>query len=449
MQFPAPMKPQAPPMGTATAQPMVSLVIFLFFARGFCTVLLDTLIPKLKSLFELSYTEAMLTQFCFFLGYLIFSIPAAYILVRIGYIRAIVLGLVVMTTGCLTFSPAALLGLYPGFLAALFIMAAGMTIMQVTSNPLIAFLGPSKTSYSRLTLAQAFNALGTTVGPLVGAWLILGSAGMPSAGQPLDAKNAVRIAEAHALQLPFLVIAGILAVVAIIFWANRRHPVPKINVINRDIFSGFRLLRNYRFALGAISIFVYVGAEVSVGSIMVNYLAQDSVLAITPFRAGQLLTLYWGGAMCGRFIGSAVLRSVPPGIALSFCGALAALLALLSAYTTGTTAAVAIIAIGLCNSIMFPTIFMLALESLENDKPNGSGILCMAIVGAAVVPVITGAVADRWGLAFALLVPAVCYVWIALYGKFSGRHSSHNIDTELTRQRPVAETRRLAKFQDS
>jgi FHS family L-fucose permease-like MFS transporter len=283
----------------------------------------------------------------------------------------------------------------------------------------------------------------------VGAWLILGSAGVPSAGQTLDVRNAVRIAEAHALQLPFLVIAGILAVVAIIFWANRQHPVPKINVINRDIFSGFRLLRNYRFALGAISIFVYVGAEVSVGSIMVNYLAQDSVLGITPFRAGQLLTLYWGGAMCGRFIGSAVLRSVPPGIALSFCGALAALLALLSAYTTGTIAAVAIIAIGLCNSIMFPTIFMLALESLENDKPNGSGILCMAIVGAAVVPVITGAVADRWGLAFALLVPAICYVWIALYGKSSGRHSSHNIDTEFTRQRPVTETRRLPKFQDS
>jgi FHS family L-fucose permease-like MFS transporter len=282
----------------------------------------------------------------------------------------------------------------------------------------------------------------------VGAWLILGSAGEPSAGQTLDAKSAVRIAEAHALQLPFLVIAGVLAVVAIIFWANRQHPVPKINVINRDIFSGFRLLRNYRFALGAISIFVYVGAEVSVGSIMVNYLAQDSVLGITPFRAGQLLTLYWGGAMCGRFIGSAVLRSVPPGIALSFCGALAALLALLSAYTTGTPAAAAIIAIGLCNSIMFPTIFMLALESLENDKPNGSGVLCMAIVGAAVVPVITGAIADKRGLAFALLVPAICYVWIAFYGKFSGRRSSQDIDTGSMRQRPVAETR-LAKFQDS
>ena len=405
---------------------MISLVFFLFFARGFSTVLLDSLMPKLKSLFELSYSEAMLTQFCFFLGYLFFSLPAAYVLSRIGYVRAIVLGLMVMATGCLTFCPAALLGLYSGFLVALFIMAAGMTILQVATNPFIAVLGVPKTPHSRLTLAQAFNSLGTTIGPLVGAWLILGSVSLPSTYQTGDTKIARRIAEAHALQLPFLVIATTLALVAIIFWAIRRYPTPTISANKTNIFSGLRLLRNYRFALGAISIFLYVGAEVSIGSMMVSYLTQVSVLSITAPQAGQLLTLYWGGAMCGRCIGSAVLKIVSPCLALSFCGAMAATLAIVSAYTTGTIAAATIIAIGLCNSIMFPTIFMLALESVGNDRPNASGVLCMAIVGGAIVPVITGVVADMRGLAFALLVPAACYVWIVIYGKYMRAPSLKN-----------------------
>jgi FHS family L-fucose permease-like MFS transporter len=431
MELTAQMRPQAPSPGIAKRQPIISLVIFLFFARGFSTVLIDTLIPKLKSLFELSYAEAMLTQLCFFLGYLVFSLPAANILARIGYIRAIVLGLAIMATGCLIFAPAALFGLYPGFLAALFIMAAGITMLQVVTNPFIAALGPPKSSHSRLTLAQAFNSLGTTVGPLVGAWLILGSARLPSGIQTADAKSAVRIVDTHGLQLPFLVIAGTLSLVAVIFWIKRTYPAPKINVFDTDIISGFRLLKNYRFLLGVISIFVYVGAEVSIGSILVNYLTQTSVLSIAPSRAGLLASLYWGGAMCGRFIGSAALRIVPPGIALSFYGTLATLLAVLSSYSTGTTAAVAILAIGLFNSIMFPTIFMLALEEIGDDRPEGSGILCMAIVGGAVVPLITGIVADRRGLAFALLVPAACYLWIVIYGIYTRRHLSRSIGADL------------------
>src|SRR5471032_1308218 len=431
MELTTQMKPQAPWPSPAARQPMISLVIFLFFARGFSTVLVDTLIPKLKSLFELSYAEAMLTQLCFFLGYLVFSLPAASILARIGYIRAIVLGLAVMAAGCLIFAPAALFGLYPGFLAALFIMAAGITTLQVVTNPFIAVLGPPRSSHSRLTLAQAFNSLGTTIAPFVGAWLILGPPRLPSGIQPADAKSAVHIVDTHGLQLPFLVIAGTLAVVAVIFWLKRTYPAPKINVFGTNIISGFRLLKNYRFLLGVISIFVYVGAEVSIGSILVNYLTQTSVLSIAAPRAGQLASLYWGGAMCGRFIGSAALRIVPPGVALSFCGTLATLLAVLSSYSTGTTAAVAILAIGLFNSIMFPTIFMLALEEIGDDRPEGSGILCMAIVGGAVVPLITGIVADRQGLAFALLVPAACYVWIAIYGTYTGRYLSRSTSADL------------------
>jgi FHS family L-fucose permease-like MFS transporter len=412
------IKPSTASPGTTAANSMISLVFFLFFVRGVSTVLLDSLIPKFKDLFELSYSEAMLTQFCFFLAYLIFSLPSAYILARIGYVRAIVLGLVGMATGCLAFSPASLLGLYPGFLVALFIMAAGMTILQVATNPFIAVLGAPKNPHCRLTLAQAFNSLGTTIGPFVGAWLILGSVGTASTPQIGDTMIARRVAEAHALHLPFLVIGVTLALAAIVFWFRRGPPVPPANLRKTSILSGLCLLKNRRFALGAISIFLYVGAEVSIGSMMVSYLTQASVLSIAAPQAGQLLSLYWGGAMCGRFIGAVAFKIVPPNLALSFCGAIAATLALVSASTTGTIAAAAIIAIGLCNSIMFPTIFMLTLESVDDEMPNASGVLCMAIVGGALVPVIMGAVADMRGLAFALLIPAACYVWLAIYGKY-------------------------------
>jgi FHS family L-fucose permease-like MFS transporter len=401
--------------------PMIALVIFLFFARGFSTVLVDTLIPKLKSLFELSYTQAMLTQFCFYFGYLIFSVPAAHILARTGYIRAIVLGLFIMMTGCLMFLPAALLGLYPGYLAALFVIAAGITTLQVVTNPLIVLLGQPNSSHSRLTLAQAFNSLGTTIAPLVGAWLILGSAMQPALSRANVASGAVHHLNAHVLQLPFLAIAGVLSIVAVIFWLNRKRPIPKVEMRRPKLLFGFRLLRNRKFSLGVMSIFVYVGAEVSIGSIIITYLMQTSVLSVAAPRAGELASLYWGGAMCGRFIGSATLRKITPGSALSCCAIVAAVLAILSSCSTGATAAGTIVAIGLFNSIMFPTIFSLALEGLGDHKPEGSGMLCMAIVGGAIMPIITGMVADRHGLAFSLLVPAVCYVWIAFYGIYMGR----------------------------
>jgi FHS family L-fucose permease-like MFS transporter len=363
------------------------------------------LVPKLKGIFELNYTEVMLTQFCFYLGYFIFSVPAAHILARIGYARAIVVGSCVMITGCLIFSLAAYLGRYPVFLIALFVLAAGITLLQVVTNPLIAILGPARSSHSRLNLAQAFNSLGTTLAPLAGAWLFLGPAA-PRAS--------------HALQLPFLAIAGVVGIVALIFWFGRKQPPLAVNAIRPNLGFGFRLLKKPPFLFGVISIFVYVGAEVSIGSLIINYLTQRSVLAVTVARAGELAALYWGAAMCGRFIGSAALRVVSPGIALSICGALAGLLAIISFCTTSTPAGVAIISIGLFNSIMFPTIFALALEDLGEDKPEGSGMLCMAIVGGAIVPLVTGIVADSRGLALSLLVPAACYLWIAFYGTYMG-----------------------------
>jgi len=417
---------QTKPAGRGTsapAAPVTALVVALFFGWGFATVLIDTLIPKLKGLFELNYTEAMLTQFAFFLGYLVFSIPASVLLARIGYFCQIVVGLIVMAAGCLLFSPAAQFGIYAGFLLALFILAAGITTLQVAANPLIALLGASGSSHARLTLAQAFNSLGTTLGPLVGAALILtgGVAAPDMAGAAPELLESLRKAEANAVQAPFLGIAAVLLALALIFWRLRRRPVVSVTARGAKTGFGFDLLRRPRLGFGAVSIFIYVGAEVSIGSLMISYLMLDRTLGVAAATAGQLVALYWGGAMVGRFIGSMALRRIPAGTVLCACAIGACLLACLSALSLGVVAAVAVIAIGLCNSIMFPTIFTLAIEGLGDRTPQGSGLLCLAIVGGAIIPLATGRVADLAGPSVSLFVPALCYVWIALYGWLSAR----------------------------
>jgi FHS family L-fucose permease-like MFS transporter len=401
----------------------VALVVALFFAWGFATVLIDTLVPKLKALFALGYAEVMLTQFSFFLAYLFVSVPAGLLLSRIGYAKAVVTGLAVMALGCLLFAPAAMLGVYPAFLVALFTMAAGITVLQVAANPLIALLGSTETSHSRLNLAQAFNSLGTTIGPLVGAALILstGVAALDPASLAPAALAAARRTEAHALQLPFLAIAaGLLALAAVFWWIRRSADFPRAGNA-ATLSSTLALLRNRRLALGMLSIFIYVGAEVSIGSVMANYLMSPHTLGLVAERAGQMVSLYWGGAMIGRFVGSAVLRRVKPGPALSACAAIAAALAATSSFTAGEAAAFTLVAIGLFNSIMFPTIFTIAIEGEDADTPQASSLLCMSIVGGAVVPVIMGSLADHASLSTALLVPAACYVWIACYGWLGGR----------------------------
>ncbi len=407
----------------------------LFFAFGFCTVLVDTLVPKLKAMFSLSYAEVMLTQFCFFAAYFIISIPAGWLLTRIGYLRGIALGLVVMAVGCLMFTPAAALGLYPGFLLALFILASGVTTVQVAANPLTASIGDPHKAHARLTLAQAFNSVATMVGPIFGSVLILShSVASPDPKTATAAALAAdRTGEAHVVQLPFLGIAAALTALAGLCWAVRRW-APAANAQSLGSFA--RLLRNRRLALGALSIFAYVGAEVSIGSAVINYLTLDSVLgqklpgmalwlqgAIahgTSFEkmqvAGFMVSIYWGLAMIGRFIGSAVLRTAPAGAVLALCAVGAGLLAAAAALSIGAAAAACILAIGLFNSIMFPTIFTIAIEELGEETPQGSGLLCLAIVGGAVVPLITGLAADRFGLPHALFVPVVCYLWIMVYG---------------------------------
>jgi FHS family L-fucose permease-like MFS transporter len=403
---------------------LVPFVVTLFFAWGFATVLIDTLIPKLKGLFALNYAQAMLTQFAFFIAYLVVSVPAGMLLARIGYLKGIVTGLAIMAIGCLLFSPAAQAGLYWGFLVALFIMASGITILQVAANPLIAVLGKPETSHSRLNLAQAFNSLGTFIGPFVGASIILKSGVTPP--DPAKTQPAVmaayRHAEAAAVQLPFLGIAAVLAVLAVLFWVLRKSAVMPSAARNETNFSSLGLIRRHpRLTLGVLSIFLYVGAEVSIGSLMVSYLMTPKTLAATAATAGRLVAFYWGGAMVGRLIGSGVMLRVPAGRALAVCALGAAALVSVSAATNGWLAAGTIIAVGLCNSIMFPTIFTLAIEDLGPETPQGSGLLCMAIVGGAVVPLITGHLADLAGLSVAFLAPAACYLWIAAYGLLAGR----------------------------
>lgn len=412
---------------STTANHLLPVVVMLFFGWGFATVLIDTLIPKLKGLFSLSYTEVMLTQFSFFLGYLVFSIPAGKVLARIGYLRTIVVGLLVMVAGCLLFAPAAAHGRFEGFLMALFIMAAGITTLQVAANPLIALIGRPERAHSRLNLAQAFNSLGTTLGPLVGAALILsGGVEHPDIeSMASDALAAYRIQESAVVQLPFLGIAAVLTVLAVVFWLLRRSPAVPGSVHEEAHGSAWPLLRRPRLALGVLSIFLYVGAEVSIGSLMVNYLMQPEVMAVTAAAAGSMVSLYWGGAMVGRFIGAVALRFIAAGRVLAVCAFAAMALAAASAASTGPTAGFLLLAVGLCNSIMFPTIFTLALEGLGKETPGGSSLLCMAIVGGAIVPVATGHVADIATLSVALCVPAACYLLIALYGLLE-RRTAHS-----------------------
>jgi FHS family L-fucose permease-like MFS transporter len=405
--------------GGANVASLRVFVFALFFIFGGITSLNDVIIPKLKELFTLSYAQAMLVQSAFFAAYFIVSLPAAAIVRRIGYMRTAVVGLLTMTAGCLLFIPAASSSLFGAFLLALFVLAAGITIVQVVANPLISMLGQPQTAPSRLTFAQAFNSLGTTVFPYVGAILILGSlAKVDQSTLSSIQLAAYRAAESQVVVHTYIGLAIALAVVAAMVWANRKKLVEHTSP-DSSIFSAFSLLRQPRFAFGALCIFLYVGAEVAVGSLIVNYLMQFDVLGLGAEAAGKHVPLYWGGAMVGRFLGAYVLRICSPGKVLAVAGGLAALLLLVSSTSTGAVAGWSLLAIGLVNSIMFPTIFTLASEGLGERAAEGSGLICVAIVGGAIVPLITGFAADVAGLRMSLAVPAICYLLILAFGWYA------------------------------
>ncbi len=397
-------------------------VMVLFFIFGGITSLNDVIIPKLKELFTLNYTQAMLVQFCFFTAYLVIGIPGARLVKRIGYMRGAVAGLSAMMLGCLMFIPAAASATYALFLLALFVLASGVVIVQVVSNPLISLLGPAKTSHSRLTFAQAFNSLGTTIFPIFGAILILGSIANVSADQLSGAElQAYRTEESRAIVNGYAGLAAALLVVALVVWMFRNRLKGETHEASGGL-AGLDLLARPRFGLGALCIFLYVGAEVAIGSLIVNYLMQAHVMGLGEQDAGTLIGVYWGGAMIGRFIGSLILRLVSPGIVLAFTAAGAIALIVLSTQSVGEVSGYSLLAIGLMNSIMFPTIFALACEKLGPRAADGSGIINVAIFGGAVIPLLTGMIADASGsLAVALALPAACYLVIAGFGFYARR----------------------------
>jgi FHS family L-fucose permease-like MFS transporter len=398
-----------------------AFVYALFFVFGGITSLNDVIIPKLKALFTLTYGEVMLVQSAFFAAYFIISIPAAALVRRIGYMRSAVVGLLTMTLGCLLFIPASSFGLFGLFLIALFVLASGITTVQVVANPLISMLGPVRTASSRLTFAQAFNSLGTTIFPYVGSILILGSlATVDPATLSGAALDAFRSVETQVVVHTYVGLAIALLILAAVVWLRRKALV-EAPAEPTPILRAFNLLTRPRFAFGTLCIFLYVGGEVAIGSLIVSYLMQPSVLGLAAGLAGRHVSFYWGGAMVGRFIGAWLLRLFAPGKVLTCAAASVIVLLTVSANTVGNVSGWSLLAIGLFNSIMFPTIFTLASEGLGRRAAEGSGVICVAIVGGAIVPLVTGNAADLWGLKHALVVPAACYCTILAFGWFARR----------------------------
>jgi FHS family L-fucose permease-like MFS transporter len=401
------------------------IVTILFFMWGLLTSLNDVLIPHLKSIYTLTYLQAMLVQFCFFGAYFIVSLPAGALIRKIGYQNGAVTGLMIAAAGCALFYPASTSG-YGLFLFAFFVLASGITILQVAANPYVTVLGPARLASSRLTLTQAFNSLGTTVAPTLGGILILSTVALSPeqlAALPTAEQAAHKAAEAAAVQGPYLALAGALAVLAVLFALAK---LPKIDHADdgQPAVDGKGGAMAYRhLVLGALAIFLYVGAEVSIGSFLINFLGEGNIAGLSHADAAHYVSLYWGGALVGRFIGFAAMRYVSPGKSLAVTALGSILLVLTATFGEGSVAKWAIVAVGLCNSIMFPTIFSLALHGLGKFTGQGSGILCMAIVGGAVIPFVQGMFADTIGLQPSFLVPAVCYLFILYFGmKYANLH---------------------------
>jgi FHS family L-fucose permease-like MFS transporter len=418
-----PMRPEDGLAGAVDAPDLRVFVFALFFVFGGITSLNDVIIPKLKELFTLNYGQALLVQSAFFAAYALISLPAAAIVRRAGYMRTAVIGLLAMTAGCLLFIPASSSARFGLFLFALFVLAAGITVVQVVANPLISLLGAPRTAHSRLTFAQAFNSLGTTIFPYVGSVLILGTLATVDpqslSGAALD---AYRAAETKVVVHTYLGLAAGLLVVAAIVWTRRNRLQEERRAGGGSLFAAFSLLNRPRFATGAACIFLYVGAEVAIGSLIVSYLMQADTLGLTDQAAGKHVPFYWGGALVGRFIGAGVLRTVSPGKVLAVVATGAIMLILVSANSAGMVSGWALLAIGLMNAIMFPTIFGLASEGLGRRAAEGSGVIATAIVGGAIIPPLTGMLADVSGsLRFALILPAFCYALIAGYGLYARR----------------------------
>jgi MFS transporter, FHS family, L-fucose permease len=395
----------------------MAMVSTLFFAWGFLTCLNDILIPHLKNIFDLNYAEAMLVQFAFFSSYFIFSMPSGKIIEWIGYKRSMVTGLLTMAAGALLFVPAASIPSFPVFLTALIVLAAGMTVLQTSANPYVAVLGPPRTASSRLNLTQGFNSLGTTVAPRFGSWLILGAAAAPLSIEAIRVLSAAqlhayRIQQAASVKPPYIALALALFLLAAMVGSFK---LPVIAYAEAHGDARESIWQHPRLVLGALGIFVYVGAEVAIGSLMTNYLNHREIGNLSLQEAAGYLQYYWGGAMVGRFVGAGLLQRLPTHKLLAANAAIAAALVMVSMLTFGHVAMWSLILVGLFNSIMFPSIFTLAIEGLGPLTGKGSGLLVAAIVGGAVVPELQGLLADHIGIHRAFMLPVLCYLYILFY----------------------------------
>ena len=422
------------------------LVTSLFFTWGFLTVLVDSPISRFREIFTLSYFESGLVQFAFFGAYFLLSIPAGFILTRIGYQKGIILGLTTMAAGCFLFYPAASFRTFGIFMLGYFVLAGGMTILQVAANPYVAALGSEETSSSRLILSQAFNSLGTALAPSVGAIYFLSDKILSKEEielLDLESREIYYLSEASAVQGPFIFFGCFLLAIAIVFFFIKLPSLmpDKENGTYLDVINQKNLI------YGVFGIFFYVGAEVTIGSYLVNYfldmnlvdsIKNNSIMnSIATFFKhdifvlldngdykysnkavfGLFVTFYWSGAMVGRFIGSYLTKIFQAGRVLSFFALIAIFLIFLSAISNGLISMWSILAIGLFNSIMFPTIFTLSLNGLGNLKPKGSGLLCTGIVGGAIIPPLYGLLTDFMGFKFSLIVLSLCYLYIANFGR--------------------------------
>lgn len=376
---------------------LTSLTI-LFFMMGFITCLNDILVPYLKAIFALTYSQAALIQFCFFAAYGLTSIPFSKLIEKVGYQKGMVIGFALAALGCLLFYPAVLLHTYALFLAALFVLASGIVLLQVAANPCVAIIGPKETASSRLTMAQAFNSLGTFIAPFFGAYFILSGL-----------TNSIY---AEGIVLPYFLIAGVLIAIAAVL--SRIHLSGMENT-KTDEGSWQEVSKERGLLLGIVGIFAYVGAEVAIGSFLVNYAMEIS--HIGESQAAPLVAMYWGGAMVGRFIGIFTLKAFAPAKVLMTHALLSVGLIIMSMNSVGTLAIYSMVLVGFCNSIMFPTIFTLGIKGLKDgQEKKGSGLLATAILGGAIVPLLTGLLADRFGLHHAFILPVICYVYIAWFG---------------------------------
>jgi FHS family L-fucose permease-like MFS transporter len=378
----------------------------LFFFWGFITVLNDILIPFLKESFDLNYTQAMLVQFCFFGAYFVVSPFAGKLIDKVGYQQGIVMGLLTTAAGCILFYPSASLHMYSLFLLAFFVLASGITILQVAANPYVAALGPETTAASRLNLAQAANSLGTTVGPIVGAALILG----------------VATADASAVQGPYLMIAGLLVAAALVFRFIKLPVLAHVEATGEG--ADGNICEHRSLVLGALAIFLYVGGEVSIGSFLVNYFADSSIAGMSAADAGEMVAYYWGAAMAGRLVGAGLMNYVAATKYLAVNALIAIIMIIVSMNSTGGIAMWSILAVGFFNSIMFPTIFTLAVKGLGAMTSKGSGLVCQAIVGGALIPLVQGFTADIIGIQLSFIVPMLCYIYIGWYALNGSKETS-------------------------